>query len=145
MLFKNEMSNLQLMISNYEFSKEECVEGSDDLNWLVMRGSYTRDGQLLSDSVSCLLTKELRDMTAALKKLLSGEIDRYQSEFIESYFEMVAFTLEDDKFSMNVAFELPRYYDTEGASIIKTVMTRQELQELVDELGVLCKKYRDRN
>ena len=67
MLFKNEEASLKLDIVNYEFPADGGAPGSDDRNWLVLRATWTQeDGNVVKDSNSCLLTYELREMTAGL-------------------------------------------------------------------------------
>ena len=83
MLFKNEDASLKLEVACYEFPADGGVPGSDDRNWLVLRAAYTEDGQVIKDSNSCLLTYELREMTAGLKVLNAGIKDLYDSGFVE--------------------------------------------------------------
>ena len=87
MLFRNEESSLRLDVVNYEFPAGAGDPGSDDRNWLVLRCTWEReDGLILKDSVSCLLTYELQEMTAGLKVVKAGLKQRYESEFSEPYF-----------------------------------------------------------
>ena len=90
MLFKNENESLKLEIVNYEFSAYGGAPDSDDRNWLVMRGTYTEDGNIIKDTNSCLLTYELREMTAGLKVVKAGLRETYESEFSEPYFMLSA-------------------------------------------------------
>ena len=65
MLFQNEEASLKLDIVNYEFPADGGDPTSDDRNWLVLRCTWTgEDGTVVKDSNSCLLTYELREMTA---------------------------------------------------------------------------------
>ena len=90
MLSQNEDSSLQLDIVNYELPADGGDPTSDDRNWLVLRATYTEDGQVIRDSNSCLLTYELREMTAGLKVLNAGIRDLYDSGFVEPYFALSA-------------------------------------------------------
>ena len=89
MLFKNDEASLQLEIMNYEFPADGGDPSSDDRNWLVLRATWTNDeGRIVKDSNSCLLTYELREMTAGLKVLNAGIKDYYVSSFVEPYFDL---------------------------------------------------------
>ena len=80
MLFKNEDTSLKLDVVRYEFMEGEGQKGSDDQNWLVMRCTWINDeGNLVKDSNACLLTYELKEMTAGLKVLHAGIRESYES------------------------------------------------------------------
>ena len=85
MLFQNEEASLKLDIVNYEFPADGGDPTSDDRNWLVLRACYTADGTVVKDSNSCLLTYELKEMTAGLKVLNAGIKAGYASSFVEPY------------------------------------------------------------
>ena len=144
MLFKNEEASLKLDIVSYELPADGGDPTSDDRNWLVMRATWTNDeGQIVKDSNSCLLTYELREMTAGLKVLNAGIKDWYASSFVEPYFELVAQT-EGENFRVDVSFYLPNTMDGEDTAEVVACMTKAEMTELVDELDKLCAKYPDR-
>jgi len=144
MLFKNEEASLKLDIVNYEFPADGGDPTSDDRNWLVLRATWVNEeGQIVKDSNSCLLTYELREMTAGLKVLGSGIKDWYASSFVEPYFELAA-QAEEDEFRVDVAFYLPNTMDGEDTAEVTARMTSAELKELIDELDKLCAKYPDR-
>ena len=88
MLFKNEDASLKLEVVCYEFPADGGVPGSDDRNWLVLRATWRDDGDITKDSNSCLLTYELKEMTAGLKVLNAGIRDAYESGFVEPYFAL---------------------------------------------------------
>ena len=88
MLFKNEESSLKLDIVTYEFPADGGDPTSDDRNWLVLRCTWTEEDNVTKDSNSCLLTYELREMTAGLKVLNAGIKDEYASSFVEPYFDL---------------------------------------------------------
>jgi len=144
MLFKNEEASLKLDIVNYEFPADGGDPTSDDRNWLVLRATWVNEeGQIVKDSNSCLLTYELREMTAGLKVLSAGIKDWYASSFVEPYFELAA-QAEEDEFRVDVAFYLPNTMDGEDTAEVTARMTSAELKELIDELDKLCAKYPDR-
>ena len=144
MLFKNEEVSLKLDIVNYEFPADGGDPTSDDRNWLVMRATWTNDeGQIVKDSNSCLLTYELREMTAGLKVLHAGIKDYYVSSFVEPYFEVAAMA-EGENFQVDVSFYLPNTMDGEDTAEVAAHMTKEELAQLVEELDKLCAKYPDR-
>ena len=102
MLFQNEDVSLKLDIVNYEFPPDGGEADSDDRNWLVLRAAWTNeDGEIVIDSNSCLLTYELREMTAGLKVLNAGIKDRYESAFVEPYFEVAAQAEGEDAIRMD--------------------------------------------
>ena len=144
MLFQNEETSLKLDIVNYEFPADGGDPTSDDRNWLVLRATWTNDeGQVVKDSNSCLLTYELREMTAGLKVLNAGIKDWYVSSFVEPYFELAA-QAEGEDFLVDVSFYLPNTMDGEDTAEVAACMTKAELTALIDELDKLCAKYPDR-
>lgn len=144
MLFKNEEVSLKLDIVNYEFPADGGDPTSDDRNWLVLRATWVNDeGQVVKDSNSCLLTYELREMTAGLKVLGAGVKDWYASSFVEPYFELAA-QAEGDQFRVDVSFYLPNTMDGDDTAEVTACMSKAELGELIDELDKLCAKYPDR-
>ena len=145
MLFKNEEASLKLDIVNYEFPADGGAPGSDDRNWLVLRATWTQeDGNVVKDSNSCLLTYELREMTAGLKVLNAGIKTEYASAFVEPYFELAA-QADGDGFQVDVAFFLPNTMEGEDTAKVSCVMTKAEMTALIDELDKLCAKFPDRS
>ena len=143
MLFKNEDASLKLEVVCYEFPADGGVPGSDDRNWLVLRATYTEDGLVIKDSNSCLLTYELREMTAGLKVLNAGIRDLYDSGFVEPYFSLSA-GAEDDGFLVDVSFAMPNTMEDLDTAEIEVFMTKAEMEALIDELDGLCRKFPDR-
>ena len=144
MLFQNEEASLKLDIVNYEFPADGGDPTSDDRNWLVLRCTWTdEDGNVVKDSNSCLLTYELREMTAGLKVLNAGIKDYYVSTFVEPYFEVSA-QAEEDGFLVDVSFYLPNTMDGDDPAELEARMTKAEMTALIDELDQLCAKYPDR-
>ena len=145
MLFKNEETSLQLEIMNYEFPADGGDPSSDDRNWLVLRATWiNEDGLIIKDSNSCLLTYELREMTAGLKVLCAGIKDTYASDFVEPYFEVAAQAEGEDAVRVAASFFLPNTMDGEDTAEVECVMTRGELKALVEEMDRLCEKFPDR-
>ncbi len=144
MLFKNEEASLKLDIVNYEFPADGGDPDSDDRNWLVLRATWTQeDGNVLKDSNSCLLTYELREMTAGLKVLNAGIKSEYASAFVEPYFELAA-QADGEEFQVDVSFFLPNTMDGDDTAEVECVMTHEEMKALLDELDKLCEKFPDR-
>ena len=144
MLFKNEEASLKLDIVNYEFPADGGDPDSDDRNWLVLRATWTQeDGNVLKDSNSCLLTYELREMTAGLKVLNAGIKSEYASAFVEPYFELAA-QADGDGFQVDVSFFLPNTMDGDDTAELTCAMTKADMTALIDELDKLCAKYPDR-
>ena len=144
MLFKNEEASLKLDIVNYEFPPDGGDPTSDDRNWLVLRATWTQeDGNVVKDSNSCLLTYELREMTAGLKVLNAGIRDRYESAFVEPYFELAA-QADGDDFQVDVSFFLPNTMDGDDTAEVTCAMTKADMTALIDELDKLCAKFPDR-
>lgn len=140
MLFKNEDSSLKLDIVGYEFP-QGGDPGSDDANWLVLRCTWVReDGGVVKDTNSCLLTYELQALAAGLKVLNAGIRDQYASDFVDPYFEIAA-QAEGGAFRLDAAFYLPNTMDGDDTAEIETVLTKEELQALIDELDALCRKF----
>ena len=144
MLFQSEEASLKLDIVNYEFPADGGDPTSDDRNWLVLRATWTNeDGEVLKDSNSCLLTYELREMTAGLKVLNAGIKDHYESSFVEPYFEVAA-QAEGEEFLVDGAFYLPNTMDGDDTAEVAARMTKADLTALIDELDRLCAKFPDR-
>lgn len=145
MLFKNEEASLKLDIVNYEFPADGGDPDSDDRNWLVLRATWTQeDGNVLKDSNSCLLTYELREMTAGLKVLNAGIKTEYASAFVEPYFELAA-QADGEEFQVDVSFFLPNTMDGDDTAELTCTMTKADMTALIDELDKLCAKYPDRS
>ena len=144
MLFKNEEASLKLDIVNYEFPPDGGDPTSDDRNWLVLRATWIQeDGNVVKDSNSCLLTYELREMTAGLKVLNAGIKTEYASDFVEPYFELAA-QADGDDFQVDVSFFLPNTMDGDDTAELTCAMTKADMTALIDELDKLCAKYPDR-
>lgn len=144
MLFKNEEASLKLDIVNYEFPSDGGDPTSDDRNWLVLRATWTQeDGNVVKDSNSCLLTYELREMTAGLKVLNAGIKTEYASAFVEPYFELAA--QADDDFQVDVSFFLPNTMDGDDTAELTCTMSKADMTALIDELDKLCAKFPDRS
>lgn len=145
MLFKNGEASLKLDIVNYEFPADGGDPDSDDRNWLVLRATWTQeDGNVLKDSNSCLLTYELREMTAGLKVLNAGIKSEYASAFVEPYFELAA-QADGEEFQVDVSFFLPNTMDGDDTAELTCTMTKADMTALIDELDKLCAKYPDRS
>ena len=144
MLFKNEEASLKLDIVNYEFPPDGGDPTSDDRNWLVLRATWIQeDGNVVKDSNSCLLTYELREMTAGLKVLNAGITTEYASDFVEPYFELAA-QADGDDFQVDVSFFLPNTMDGDDTAELTCAMTKADMTALIDELDKLCAKFPDR-
>ena len=144
MLFQNGESSLKLDIVNYEFPADGGDPTSDDRNWLVLRCTWTdEDGTVVKDSNSCLLTYELREMTAGLKVLNAGIKTEYASAFVEPYFELAA-QADGDDFQVDVSFFLPNTMDGDDTAEVTCAMTKADMTALIDELDKLCAKFPDR-
>ena len=144
MLFKNEEASLKLDIVNYEFPPDGGDPTSDDRNWLVLRATWTQeDGHVVKDSNSCLLTYELREMTAGLKVLNAVIKSEYASAFVEPYFELSA-QADGDDFQVDVSFFLPNTMDGDDTAEVTCAMTKADMTALIEELDKLCAKFPDR-
>lgn len=145
MLFKGEDSSLRLEIVGYEFPAGGGEPDSDDRNWLVLRCTWVReDGGIVRDTNSCLLTYELRELTAGLKVLNAGIRDAYASGFADPYFELAVQT-EGDCFLADVSFYLPNTMDGDDTAQVEARLTKEEMQSLIRELDTLCGKFPDRS
>lgn len=144
MLFRNDDASLKLEILRYEFPADAGQYDSDDRNWLVMRGTYTEDGNIIKDTNSCLLTYELREMTAGLKVVKAGLREAYESEFSEPYFMLSARPGGAGEWRVFVSFALPNTMEDVDVAELDCVMTDAEMTALVEELDALCEKFPDR-
>ncbi|WP_298029053.1 hypothetical protein [uncultured Dysosmobacter sp.] len=144
MLFQDGASSLKLDIMNYEFPAGGGDPGSDDRNWLVLRATWVReDGQVIKDSNSCLLTYELKELTAGLKVLNAGLKTAYESDFTEPYF-LLAAQAEGEGYRVDVSFVMPNTMEDEDTAELTCAMTKADMKALIDELDALCAKFPDR-
>lgn len=144
MLFRNEDASLKLDIVNYELPADGGAPDSDDRNWLVLRCTWiNEDGNVVKDSNSCLLTYELKEMTAGLKVLNAGIRDTYESEFTEPWFTLSA-RAAGEGFLADVSFFLPNTMDGDDTAEVEAVMTKADMADLIAELDKLCAKFPDR-
>ena len=145
MLFKNDSASLKLDIVNYEFPADGGAPGSDDRNWLVLRATWVNEeGGIVKDSNSCLMTYELREMTAGLKVLNAGIRDYYESLFAEPYFSLTAQASGRSTFLVDVAFYLPNIMEGEETAELECEMTQEDMKSLIAELDRYCAKFPDR-
>ncbi|MDD3347499.1 hypothetical protein [Oscillibacter sp.] len=145
MLFKNEEAALKLDVVGYALPADGGDPGSDERNLLVLRATWTEeDGKLLKDSNSCLLTYELKELTAGLKVLNAGIRESYESFFMLPYF-LLAADAEGDGFRVSVSFFLPNTMDGDDTAEVDCKMTPAEMAALVAELDGLCARFPDRN
>ena len=145
MVFENEDAKLRLEVWNYEFPADGGMPDSDDRNWLVLRGTYTEDGMVVKDSNSCLLTYELKEMTAGLKVLKAGIRDFYVSSFVEPSFELVAKAAGEGTFQVEVTFAMANTMDLPDGVELQTVMTTEQMEALIDDLDKACARFPERS
>lgn len=144
MLFQSGEASLRLDVASYEFPAGAVPSGNDDQNWLVLRCTWRdEDGELRKDSNSCLMTYELREMTAGLKVVNAGIRDRYDSDFTEPWFSL-SVQAREEGFQAEVSFFLPNTMDGNDTAELTCLMSREEMKALVDELDRLCEKFPDR-
>ena len=144
MLFKNEEASLRLDIVNYELPADGGDPASDDRNWLALRCTWiNEDGNIVKDSNSCLLTYELKEMTAGLKVQNAGIKDAYVSDFTEPYFSLFA-QAAGEGYQVEVSFFLPNTMDGDDTAEVSCAMTKADMTALIDELDKLCAKFPDR-
>ena len=144
MLFKNEDSSLKLDVVAYELPPDGGDPTSDDRNWLVLRATWVQDdGDIIKDSNSCLLTYELKEMTAGIKVLNAGIRPSYESAFAEPYFSLNMYA-DGDGFRGDVVFFLPNTMDGNDTAEVSYVMSKEEVTDLITELDRLCAKFPDR-
>lgn len=141
MLFQNDEASLRLEVVNYEFPG---ASSGYDQSWLVLRCTWVdEEGTIRKDSNSCLQSHELQELTAGLKVLRAGIRERYESDFLEPYFQLDAWADGED-FRVRVLFVLPNTMDGDDTAELECVMTPEQMQALIDELDGLCKRYPDR-
>ncbi len=145
MRFTSDGSVMELQVTGYEFPPDGGQPKSDDRNWLVVQCTFTpKGGKPVSDSNSCLLTYELREMTAGLKVLLSGAQDHYECSFVEPYLDIAMQSDGQGAFWADISFFLPHAWDAEDTADIQCTLSPQELNGLVEELESWCAQYPDR-
>ena len=138
--FENESIKLDLDVICYEFPDGGTTD-SNDGNWLVLRATYEEDGKIIKDSNSCLMTYELKDLTAGLKVMGAGLRDTYESSFTEPYFLLNAWTKPEGGFGMEVSFTLPNTMESMDVAELEVSMSQEQLKTMVDELDRYCAKF----
>ena len=130
--------SLELDIVNYETAPGE------ERNWLVLRGTWRRDGAVTKGSVPCLLTYELRELTAGLKVLNAGIKNTYESDFASPFFSLSAVDLGEDRFGLGVYFLFPDAMDGDDTAELACELDKPSMRALIDELDRLCARFPDR-
>ena len=110
---------------------------------LSMSIRINEEGNIRKDSNSCLLTYELRELSAGLQVLRAGIRPEYHSDFLEPYFRVDAWAA-GEQFRLEVSFVLPNTMDGEDTAEVCCRMTEAELWSLTDELERLSAKFPDR-
>lgn len=142
MLFQNDEASLKLEIVSYEFP-DGGMPGSNDCNWLMMRGTYREGERVIVDSNSCIMTQELQLMSAGLKVLGAGIKDAYESELTEPYFSL-AVQAEDGAFKADVSFALPNTMEDLDTAELECTLTSEELKALIADLDQAAEKFPER-
>ena len=142
MLFQNDGASLKLEIVSYEFP-DGGMPGSNDCNWLMMRGTYREDDRVIVDSNSCILADELSLMAAGLKVVSAGILDSYESNLTEPYFSLTVVT-EGENFRADVSFALPNTMEDIDTAAVECTLTPAELKEIIGDLDQARKKFPER-
>ena len=130
--------SLELEIVNYETAPEE------ERNWLVLRGTWRRDGSVIKGSCACLLTYELREMAAGLKVMNAGIKDAYESDFAAPFFSLSAVDLGGDRFGVAVSFLFLDTMDGDDTAELACELDKPSMRALIDELDRLAVRFPDR-
>ena len=141
MLFQDKFDSgesLELQIANYE------TDSGEEKNWLVLRGTWRRDGDVVKGSCPCLLTYELRELTAGLKVLNAGLKSKYESDFASPFLYVSAVELEGDRFGISATFSFPESMDGDDTAEIAAELDKASMRSLIDELDRLCARFPDR-
>lgn len=142
MLFQNDGASLKLEVVSYEFP-DGGMPGSNDCNWLMMRGTYREGDRVIVDSNSCILTYELKMMSAGLKVVGAGIKDSYESELAEPYFSL-AVVPDGENFKADVSFALPNTMEDIDTAEVECTLTPAELKTLIADLDQAGEKFPDR-
>ncbi|MBQ9348228.1 MAG: hypothetical protein IJT94_13000, partial [Oscillibacter sp.] len=114
--------SLELDIVNYETAPGE------ERNWLVLRGTWRRDGAVTKGSSPCLLTYELREMTAGLKVLNAGIKRAYESDFAAPFFSLSALDLGEDRFGLAVSCLFPDPMDGDDTAELSCELDKPSMR-----------------
>ena len=102
MLFETEEESLRIEVASYE-----APHGREaDADWLVLKGTYTADGETAVDRNACLTTSELRALCAGLKVVAAGIRDSYESDFLAQDFTLSVVRTGEDGFRAYVTFAM---------------------------------------
>ncbi|MEG1682426.1 MAG: hypothetical protein RR295_01265 [Oscillospiraceae bacterium] len=141
MLFKQGRECLKIEVLGYEFPTGGAP-GSDDANWLSLRGTYTApDGTMTCGANSCLLASETAELAAGLKVLAAGVTEDFLSRLQEPYFELAAESDGETGFLVSVTFVIPLKNDDVFPAELEVPFTKRKLLELAGELEETAEKY----
>lgn len=135
MTFQNDTKSLTLTVSAYEFPDRDG-KGEDfdfDANWLVLHGEYREGRSLRTFDNSCLLTTELQELIAALKLMIGGVRDSFQSEFTDPYFELSIEALDLTRFMVYASFSMLVAENEWKNFDVESVVDTDGLKKLLDE------------
>lgn len=145
MVFREGDEILEIEILRYERRLEETDPGTDDRNWLVLRGTWTRDdGTVRKGTSACLLTYELQELCAGLKVLRAGIRERYESDLMAPGLSLTGRAVDGDRFALDVSFWFPDTMDGDDTAEISCMLGKADLRALTDELDRLCAAFPDR-
>lgn len=140
MLFQNNDASLTLTVTGYEF-RDGGIAGTNDNNWLIVKGVYKEDDLLIVDRTSCLLTEELQEMSTGLKILVAGIKPVYESDFSEPFFIFSAECTGENSYLVSVSFALPNTMEDIDTADLEVTMNGKQLQELIAELDRTAEKF----
>lgn len=143
MIFQNDTKRLTLTVTAYEFPERDGKgeEFDYDANWLVLHGEYAEGGTLYTCDNSCLLTTELQEIAAALKLIIGGVQDSFQSDFADPYFELVIEALDMTRFMVYASFSVPVAKDEWRDFGVESVTDIAGLKALLSDVEQSCKAF----
>lgn len=104
----DDLSVAQDLLGTLEAHKEGCAgmaassfcphDVNHDANWITVEIYYSNEKIKETYRDSCVLTWELDELACGIKRLLNGVQNRYESDSLEPYLQMVI-TRKDEVFS----------------------------------------------
>ncbi len=143
---------LEMDIIGYEFPDAGSEEGGFDPNWLLFRFAYTVDdltglngregGHTEVYEDASMLTWELEALYGDITELLDGKRAALKTDFMEPYLS-IEIKQDAGLYPVRIRF----VYDTEKEwkeLSVRRKMTRQELEDMADELKEMYERFPQR-
>ena len=136
---------MDLSIIGYQFSDHNTSgNGYDhDANWLVCEIKYSQDNTDEVYKDPCLLTRELQELTEAMRKIINCEQDTYISEFLEPYLK-ISIARCEEKITFTIKFVTDTTVENWNSRFVCSILNKEEALLILSELTKFQKIFPER-